>query len=41
LLEHPWLEKTYRDVRAFEIMKGTTNPHRLSIFQGLLKDAFL
>ena len=34
LIEHPWLEKTYRDVRAFEIMEGTTNLHRLSVFQG-------
>ena len=41
LIEHPWLEKTYRDVRAFEIMEGTTNLHRLSVFQGLLKDTFL
>jgi alkylation response protein AidB-like acyl-CoA dehydrogenase len=41
LLEHPWLEKTYRDVRAFEIMEGTTNLHRLSVFQGLLKGSFL
>ncbi len=41
LIEHPWLEKAYRDVRAFEIMEGTTNLHRLSVFQGLLKDAFL
>jgi alkylation response protein AidB-like acyl-CoA dehydrogenase len=40
LLEHPWLEKTYRDVRAFEIMEGTTNLHRLSVFQGLLKKDF-
>jgi alkylation response protein AidB-like acyl-CoA dehydrogenase len=37
LIEHPRLEKTYRDVRAFEIMEGTTNLHRLSVFQGLLK----
>jgi alkylation response protein AidB-like acyl-CoA dehydrogenase len=41
LIEHPWLEKTYRDVRAFEIMEGTTNLHRLSVFQGLLKGSFL
>lgn len=41
LIEHPWLEKTYRDVRAFEVMEGTTNLHRLSVFQGLLKDTFL
>lgn len=40
LIEHPWLEKTYRDVRAFEIMEGTTNLHRLSVFQGLLKRDF-
>lgn len=41
LVEHPWLEKTYRDVRAFEIMEGTANLHRLSVFQGLLKGTFL
>lgn len=41
LIEHPRLEKTYRDVRAFEIMEGTTNLHRLSVFRGLLKDTFL
>jgi alkylation response protein AidB-like acyl-CoA dehydrogenase len=40
LIEHPWLEKTYRDVRSFEVMEGTTNLHRLSVFQGLLKDSF-
>jgi hypothetical protein len=28
-------------VHAFELMEGTTNLHRLSVFQGLLKDAFL
>ena len=41
LIEHPWLEKCYRDVRAFEIMEGTANLHLQSIFQGLLKGAFL
>jgi alkylation response protein AidB-like acyl-CoA dehydrogenase len=41
LLDHPWLEKTHRDVRAFELMEGTTNLHRLSVFQGLLKNTFL
>jgi alkylation response protein AidB-like acyl-CoA dehydrogenase len=41
LIEHPWLEKTYRDVRAFEIMEGTVNLHRQSVFQGLLKGTFL
>lgn len=41
LIEHPWLEKIYRDVRAFELMEGTTNLHRLSVFQGLLKNTYL
>jgi alkylation response protein AidB-like acyl-CoA dehydrogenase len=41
LIEHPWLEKTYRDVRAFEIMEGTTNLHWLSVFRGVLKGTFL
>lgn len=41
LVEHPWLEKLCRDVRAFEIMEGTTNLHRLSVFQGLRKHTFL
>lgn len=41
LIEDRWLEKTYRDVRAFELMEGTTNLHRLSVFQGLRKDTFL
>ncbi|WP_207914157.1 acyl-CoA dehydrogenase family protein [Micromonospora sp. KC213] len=37
LLEHPWLEKVYRDVRAFELMEGTTNLHALAVFQSLLR----
>ncbi|MEV4313254.1 acyl-CoA dehydrogenase [Actinocrispum sp. NPDC049592] len=41
LIEHPWLEKAYRDLRAFEFMEGTSNLHRLSVFQGLLKNDFL
>jgi alkylation response protein AidB-like acyl-CoA dehydrogenase len=41
LVEHPWLEKICRDVRAFEIMEGPTNLHRLSVFQGLLKGTYL
>jgi alkylation response protein AidB-like acyl-CoA dehydrogenase len=41
LVEHPWMEKTYRDVRAFELMEGTTNLHRMSVLQGLLRDDFL
>ncbi|WP_394619058.1 acyl-CoA dehydrogenase family protein [Lentzea sp. JNUCC 0626] len=40
LIEHPWLEKVYRDLRAFEFMEGTSNLHRLSVFQGLLKRDF-
>jgi alkylation response protein AidB-like acyl-CoA dehydrogenase len=40
LVEHPWLEKTCRDVRAFELMEGTTNLHRLSVFHGLMKGTF-
>lgn len=38
LIEHPWVEKTYRDVRAFELMEGTTNLHAMSVFQRLLRD---
>lgn len=41
LVEHPWLEKICRDVRAFEIMEGTTNLHRLSVLRGLLKGTYL
>lgn len=41
LIEDRWLEKTYRDVRAFELMEGTTNLHRQSVFQGLRKGTFL
>jgi hypothetical protein len=37
LIEHPWLEKTCRDVRAFDIMEGPANLHRLAVFQGLRK----
>ncbi|GGM05862.1 acyl-CoA dehydrogenase family protein [Micromonospora yangpuensis] len=40
LREHPWLEKTYRDVRAFEFMEGTGNIHRRGVFQGLLRGNF-
>jgi alkylation response protein AidB-like acyl-CoA dehydrogenase len=41
LIEHTWLEKIYRDVRAFEFAEGTTNVHWLSIFAGLRKRSFL
>ncbi|MFY1683553.1 acyl-CoA dehydrogenase family protein [Micromonospora sp.] len=40
LLDDPWLEKVYRDVRAFEFMEGAGNVHLLSVFQGLLKGRF-
>jgi alkylation response protein AidB-like acyl-CoA dehydrogenase len=40
LIEHPWLEKTYRDVRAFEFTEGTTNVHLLSIFRSLRNNAY-
>lgn len=40
LIEHPWLEKTYRDARGLEFMEGTSNIHRLAVFQGLLKGDF-
>lgn len=38
LLEHRWLDKTYRDVRAFEFMEGAGDIHRLLVFQGVLRD---
>lgn len=37
LVRDPWLEKVYRDVRAFDLMEGAANMHLLSVFQGLLK----
>lgn len=40
LIEHPWLEKTCRDVRAFDIMEGPANLHRLAVFQGLRKGTY-
>ncbi|GAB3976116.1 acyl-CoA dehydrogenase [Actinoallomurus acanthiterrae] len=40
LIEHPWLDKLYRDVRAFEFMEGTGNIHRRGVFQGLLRDDY-
>jgi alkylation response protein AidB-like acyl-CoA dehydrogenase len=41
LLEHPWLEKTTRDARAFEFMEGTGHIHRSGVFHGLLRGGFL
>lgn len=40
LLDHPWLEKTYRDARAFEFMEGTADIHRLAVFHGALRGTF-
>jgi alkylation response protein AidB-like acyl-CoA dehydrogenase len=37
LVEHPWLEKAYRDARAFDIMEGAANLHLLAVFQGVQK----
>jgi acyl-CoA dehydrogenase len=33
LLEHPYLNKWFRDARAFEFMEGTSNIQRLNLFQ--------
>lgn len=38
LLDHPWLDKAYRDVRAFEFMEGAGDIHRMLVFQGVLRD---
>jgi alkylation response protein AidB-like acyl-CoA dehydrogenase len=40
LLDHPWLEKTYRDARAFEFMEGTSDIHRLAVFHGAQRGTF-
>lgn len=41
LLTDPFLDKLYRDARAFEFMEGTGQIHRLAVFQGVLKATFL
>ncbi|MYU20921.1 acyl-CoA dehydrogenase [Streptomyces sp. SID8352] len=41
LLEDPWLEKAYRDARAFEFMEGTGHIQRLAVFQGVTRGTFL
>ncbi|MEV0635584.1 acyl-CoA dehydrogenase family protein [Streptomyces sp. NPDC050619] len=41
LLDDPWLEKVYRDARAFEFMEGTGHIQRLAVFQGVAKGTFL
>ncbi|GHJ48861.1 acyl-CoA dehydrogenase [Catellatospora sp. TT07R-123] len=38
LLEHPLLEKWWRDTAAFEFMEGTGNIQRLHVAQGRLKE---
>jgi alkylation response protein AidB-like acyl-CoA dehydrogenase len=35
-LEHPLLDKLTRDARAMEFLEGTTNMHKLNVFQSLL-----
>jgi alkylation response protein AidB-like acyl-CoA dehydrogenase len=41
LVTDPWLDKVYRDARAFEFMEGTGNIHRLGVFHGVAKGTFL
>jgi alkylation response protein AidB-like acyl-CoA dehydrogenase len=41
LLTDPYLDKLYRDARAFEFMEGTGNIQRLAVFQGVLNGTFL
>lgn len=38
LLEERWLDKAFRDVYDFEF-KGSSDVHRLSVFQEVLKEA--
>lgn len=33
MLEHPLLNKWYRDARAFEFMEGTTSIQKINVFQ--------
>lgn len=40
LLDDPWLEKTFRDVRAFEFMEGAGPVHQLAVFQSVLKGTY-
>ncbi|PZT77062.1 MULTISPECIES: acyl-CoA dehydrogenase family protein [unclassified Streptomyces] len=35
--EHPLLDKLDRDARGVEFMEGTSNIHRLNLFQGLIR----
>lgn len=41
LVTDPWLNKAYRDARAFEFMEGTGHIQRLAVFQGVYKGTFL
>ncbi|MEV8504556.1 acyl-CoA dehydrogenase family protein [Actinoplanes sp. NPDC051475] len=36
--DHPLLDKLDRDARGVEFMEGTTNIHRLNVFQGLVRE---
>jgi alkylation response protein AidB-like acyl-CoA dehydrogenase len=40
LMEHPWLDKVYRDARAFELMEGTGQIQQLAICEGVLRGSF-
>ncbi len=37
IFEHPYLEKWYRDARAFEYMEGTSMIHSMQVNQAYLK----
>jgi alkylation response protein AidB-like acyl-CoA dehydrogenase len=37
LLDDPWLDKTFRDVRAFEFMEGAGAIHQMAVFHSVLK----
>ena len=40
LVEDPWLDKTFRDVRAFEFMEGAGVLHQMAVFSGVLKGQY-
>lgn len=41
LVRDRWLNKASRDMLAFEFMEGTSDIHRLSMFQDVLKELTL
>lgn len=40
LLDDPWLDKTFRDVRAFEFMEGAGVLHQMTVFSAVLKGQY-